>query len=347
MTERVERSPEAGVRWHPYADIFPWIEGEAFKELKADIAKNGVLEPVVFMGDAILDGRNRYMAARDLGIDYPRTEYKGDDPLGFVLSKNLTRRHLSESQRAMVAAKLAKLPAHRPAADKSANLPTSDVSQPAAATMLNVSERSVRTAKAVQEHGIPELARAVEVGEVSVSAAAEVAGLPKEEQSKIVAQGPDAVKEAAKESRKARGKKPDDAEWERQQEEARDQLPDDVKQSIAAAAAAKAAKSARPGSGDDRIDDLERTVIELENENAKLKAELKKFEAMRLEYERGGFAEVIAGLGEQIRVLKTRVSAESREKVKNLNAMEFWKKEAIKLGYSRDTVLSLDEPANG
>src|SRR5690606_11005553 len=106
--------PEADVRWHPYADIFPWIEGSAFDELKADIAKNGVLEPIVFLDGAILDGRNRYMAARDLGIEYPRVEYQGDDPLSFVLAKNLARRHLTDRQRADVAAKLAKLPRGRP-----------------------------------------------------------------------------------------------------------------------------------------------------------------------------------------------------------------------------------------
>lgn len=151
--------------------------------------------------------------------------------------------------------------------------------------------------------------------------------------------------------KQARGKKPDaeisDDEWRRQQEEMRASYSPELKAAQEAAEAAKAANKAKPGSDDSRIDDLERVVVDLENENAKLKAELKTFEAMRLEYERGGFAEVIAGLGEQIRVLKTRVSAESREKVKNLNTMEFWKKEAIKLGYSRDTVLSLDEPVNG
>jgi len=163
-----------------------------------------------------------------------------------------------------------------------------------------------------------------------------------------------AVAEVVAETRaekQARGKNPDveisDDEWKRQQEIMRASYSPELKAAQDAAEAAKAANNANPQPGDERIDDLERAIIELENENAKLKAELKKFEAMRLEYERGGFAEVIASLGEQIRVLKTRVSAESREKVKNLNAMEFWKKEAIKLGYSRDAVLSLDEPANG
>jgi len=49
----------------------------------------------------------------------------------------------------MVAAKLANMPTHRPAENKSANLPTSAVSQPEAAKMLNVSERLLRDAKAV------------------------------------------------------------------------------------------------------------------------------------------------------------------------------------------------------
>lgn len=58
----------------------------------------------------------------------------------FVVSLNLHRRHLSESQRGMVAAKLANMPAHRPS-DNSANLQTS---QADAAKLLNVSTRTVK-----------------------------------------------------------------------------------------------------------------------------------------------------------------------------------------------------------
>ncbi len=54
--------------------------------------------------------------------------------------------------------------------------------QTAAAQKLNVSERSVNTAKRVQATGTPELQEAVESGRVSVSAAADVAGLPVKEQ---------------------------------------------------------------------------------------------------------------------------------------------------------------------
>ena len=70
------------------------------------------------------------------------------NPLAYVISANLQRRHLSESQRAMVAAKLANLP-DGVRKDRSANLRTLSVSQPEAAKLLNVSVRSVQSAKAL------------------------------------------------------------------------------------------------------------------------------------------------------------------------------------------------------
>ncbi len=181
-----EHTPSVGVTWHEYANLFPWIEGTAFDELKADIAKNGVQEPIVFVNEAILDGRIRYMAARDLGIEYPRVEYEGDDPLAFVLSKNLARRHLSDSQRKMVAAKIAKMPRGRPSEDKP---PIGGISTADAARMMNTSERGVERAKVVDRDGAPELVAAVQSGQVSVSAAADVATLPKQQQTEIVARG--------------------------------------------------------------------------------------------------------------------------------------------------------------
>lgn len=82
---------------------------------------------------------------------------------------------LRTSQRAMVAAKLAAMPRGGDRKEhQRANLPSASD----AARMLNVSERTVKTAKQVQERGTPELQAAVEKGEVSVSAAAEVARLP-------------------------------------------------------------------------------------------------------------------------------------------------------------------------
>lgn len=179
-----EITPRGGARWHPLADIFPWIEGEAFKALVDDVRKNGVLEPIVFHEGMILDGRNRYMAAREVGIPYPRIDYDGPDPLAFVIARNLSRRHLDTSQRAMVASRLAKLTPGRPAENAETSVISS--TQEEAAAVLNVSVDSVQAARKVEEAGTPELVKAVDAGKVSVSAAAALAALPVERQVEII-----------------------------------------------------------------------------------------------------------------------------------------------------------------
>ncbi len=91
---------------HLYANIFPLLEGEALDSLVDDIRANGLLEPITIHEGLILDGRNRYRACEAAGIEPQFLKFDGDDPLGFVLSLNVHRRHLSESQRGMVVAKL-------------------------------------------------------------------------------------------------------------------------------------------------------------------------------------------------------------------------------------------------
>jgi hypothetical protein len=72
--------------------------------------------------------------------------YSGDDPIAYVVSRNLHRRHLDENQRAMVAANIAELTQGRP--EKAAYGPVIPT-QAEAAEMLNVGERSVRRARVV------------------------------------------------------------------------------------------------------------------------------------------------------------------------------------------------------
>ena len=71
------------------------------------------------------------------------------------------------------------------------------VTQPEAASLLNVSERSVRAAVNVRDHGTPALIEKVQRGEVSVSAADAVARLPEAEQRQIVAKGGREILQAA------------------------------------------------------------------------------------------------------------------------------------------------------
>jgi hypothetical protein len=51
------------------------------------------------------DGRNRWRACQAAGVAIRTRPFAGGDPLAFVLSSNLHRRHLNESRRAMVASK--------------------------------------------------------------------------------------------------------------------------------------------------------------------------------------------------------------------------------------------------
>lgn len=57
----------------------------------------------------ILDGRNRMRAATAAGVQCPMMLFTGPAPMAFVISANLRRRHMDESPRAMVAAKLANM----------------------------------------------------------------------------------------------------------------------------------------------------------------------------------------------------------------------------------------------
>jgi len=96
------------LRPHPYADLFPRIEGEEFVAFKDDIARNGLRTPIVLYGGLILDGRNRYKACIEAGVEPDFVEFEGTDEecREFVISENINRRHLTESQRALIAAKL-------------------------------------------------------------------------------------------------------------------------------------------------------------------------------------------------------------------------------------------------
>lgn len=321
-----EKTPPVPAPEHQYAKLFPMLEGEAFERLKADIKENGVLEPIVFLDGHILDGRNRYYAARSLLIEYPRVDYDGDDPLAFVIGKNLHRRHLTDRQRADVAAKLAKLPKGRPAENPS----NEGITVADAAKAMEVSVAAVERAKVVQEHASPGLKAAYEAGTVSPSAAAEVAKLPAQEQEEIVAYGDDAIVDAAKQiiARRKEERLAKRAENNQRREEAAAQFSPEVQEHRANAeerrAQAKAAKTLSSGDVDAlraEIAEKDEYIASLEAEVADLKRQITKFDDMVVQYEQGGFEKVVAGKDEEIRVLETRLYSTNADMVS-------WKKKA-------------------
>jgi hypothetical protein len=105
----------ADLEFHELADEFPLLTEEETQQLADDIKKNGLIEPLTLLDGKVLDGRNRYnackIASRKLQPDDVilfEEEYEGDDPVLFVISKNIRRRHLTVGQRAAVASELFK-----------------------------------------------------------------------------------------------------------------------------------------------------------------------------------------------------------------------------------------------
>jgi hypothetical protein len=84
------------------------LPDDELKDLAANIAQYGLIHPIVLGvldGDeCILDGRNRYAACEMAGVEPEFVIYDGDDPHGYVLAANITRRHMTKGQQAMVIA---------------------------------------------------------------------------------------------------------------------------------------------------------------------------------------------------------------------------------------------------
>jgi len=175
------------MEFHPIANMFPLMGDGELDELSDSIAANGLHQPIVMYEGKILDGRNRYRAWCDfVGEEVTReqfsqlriypsgdpgvTEYEGDDPLSYVLSLNLHRRHLTASQRAALATEIANLDLGGDRkSDQTAKL-RFDISQSKAAEKLDVSERYVNEAKKIQRES-PEHFDKVKSGELSLQQA--------------------------------------------------------------------------------------------------------------------------------------------------------------------------------
>jgi hypothetical protein len=145
---------------HPHAELFPLIEGDVFDALVEDIRENGLREPITLLNGQILDGRNRYFAMSEIDPEFsPATapkmfvQFDGGDPLEWVISKNLHRRHLSASQRAVLAAEIC-----RKKNKYAPGVSTGDTSR-----MLNVSLRTIARAKTLIQRD-PDAAKAVKAG---------------------------------------------------------------------------------------------------------------------------------------------------------------------------------------
>lgn len=204
---------------HPYARIFPLLEGAEFSEFVEDIRRHGLHEQIVLLGDQLLDGRNRSAALNFLAesgevlgegwghragepLDpemlVPSAdnflfrkfipEKDGADPFDWVWSKNFRRRQLNKSQTALALSEREKFRhggnrrSGQP--DQDAQVPLDRIAETRAdlAEEGNVSERYLTKAAVVRDHGVDDLKNAVRQGHLTISGAEPIARLPEVEQ---------------------------------------------------------------------------------------------------------------------------------------------------------------------
>jgi hypothetical protein len=95
-----------GFQVHPAADWLPLLPDDEYAELKADIEKRGLVEPILVKHGFIVDGRHRFKICLELGIDPKFVEYEGSDIVEEIASRNLFRRNLTPAQRAELVIKM-------------------------------------------------------------------------------------------------------------------------------------------------------------------------------------------------------------------------------------------------
>ncbi len=170
---------------HPLADLFPPMADDEYAQLVEDVREHGLREPVVLFEGKVLDGRHRARACAEAGAELLHREYDGDDPVGFVVSANMRRRHLTDGQRAAIAAELETTDwGGDRKADQDRNC---DLDRATASRLLNVHPASTARAAKVRNNAPAEVFDAVKAGTVAPSDAAKIADKPHEVQREALA----------------------------------------------------------------------------------------------------------------------------------------------------------------
>jgi hypothetical protein len=128
---------------HPAAEMFPMMDDAELDELAADIERNGLYEAIAYQNGELLDGRNRLAAIYRIKDEKRRTYLLGvvasskralevQDPVAYVVSANLRRRHLTPKQKRDITAALLK---ERPERSNRATAKIAKVSDKTAASV--------------------------------------------------------------------------------------------------------------------------------------------------------------------------------------------------------------------
>ena len=153
--------PKSKMTIHPDAALFPMMSDEEIDALADDIKANGQLHPITVDEDGrLVDGRNRAEACERAGVEPVIAKLNGHDPKAFILSSNITRRHMTAGQRAMATAMIYPEDGGKGGRGKKGNLPENG----------GFGRELLRQARTVLRHSLP-LAQRVVAGSVFLDAA--------------------------------------------------------------------------------------------------------------------------------------------------------------------------------
>ena len=191
------------IPFHEAASILPLMTGDNFDALVEDIRKYGLRQPITLLDGKILDGRNRYRACLDAGVE-PKFKkvalHDGETPTPYVKSLNVIRRHQTPADLLALVPMITESAA-REAKERSQKGGVAISPQGTGKTRdivgkaMGMKGHKVDDINRVAKSGSPELKAALAAGELSVSKAGKIARLPVEQQ-------PAAITEA-KQPRKA------------------------------------------------------------------------------------------------------------------------------------------------
>jgi N6-adenosine-specific RNA methylase IME4 len=179
LTESVSQ-----LRLHPAAQLVPAMRPPEYAELLADIRAHGVKVPLDIAGRVVLDGRHRLQAAQELGlttVPVRPVTVAGESARDWLVKAAVLRRHLTDDQRAMMAALIAQQHPQRkagpgrgkrttPTGGRALTKAQQHPSRTAAAGTMNVAPKRAEKAATVLNAN-PELAAQVHRGDVKLAQA--------------------------------------------------------------------------------------------------------------------------------------------------------------------------------
>ncbi len=174
---------------HEIGKLMPSMQPDEFNKLSSDIKINGLKTPIVLYEDKILDGWHRAQACVSGSIEPKFTEYKGNEPVAYVMSLNLQRRNLTAGQKAIVAEEFIPFIENE---RKNVNMVTLRGSEPPikgrtvdiVAKKFNTSDKSVQLVRKLKKEA-PEIYEKVKKGGYTLKDAQRNIKFKKLEQKKI------------------------------------------------------------------------------------------------------------------------------------------------------------------